>query len=48
MSAALGAADYVTSRAAGYGAVREVCDLLLESRSAQTRNNARAGRTNRS
>jgi 3-deoxy-D-manno-octulosonate 8-phosphate phosphatase (KDO 8-P phosphatase) len=29
---ALAAADYVTRRATGYGAVREVCDLILESR----------------
>lgn len=29
--AALAAADYVTTREAGHGAVREVCDVLLES-----------------
>lgn len=29
---ALRAADYVTSRLPGYGAVREVCDLLLDAR----------------
>lgn len=32
ISAALAAADYVTRRAAGHGAVREVCELLLTSR----------------
>jgi len=32
MPAALAAADYVTQRAAGHGAVREICDLLLKSR----------------
>ena len=30
--AALAAADYITRRAAGHGAVREICDLLLGSR----------------
>jgi len=29
---AIAAADYVTRRLPGYGAVREVCDLLLEAR----------------
>jgi 3-deoxy-D-manno-octulosonate 8-phosphate phosphatase (KDO 8-P phosphatase) len=29
---ALAVADYVTRREAGHGAVREICDLLLESR----------------
>lgn len=29
MSAALSAADYITTRAAGYGAVREVCEHIL-------------------
>ena len=32
MPAALDAADYVTQRAAGYGAVREVCEHLLAAR----------------
>ena len=30
---ALGAADYVTTRPGGHGAVREVCDLILAARS---------------
>lgn len=34
MTAALVAADYVTTREAGRGAVREVCDQLLTSRAA--------------
>ena len=33
MPAALAAADYVTRRPAGGGAVREVCELLLAARS---------------
>jgi len=32
LPAALGAADYVTHRPAGHGAVREVCELLLSAR----------------
>jgi len=32
MPSALGAADYVTHRAAGHGAVREICELLLAAR----------------
>jgi 3-deoxy-D-manno-octulosonate 8-phosphate phosphatase (KDO 8-P phosphatase) len=32
LPAAIAAADYVTLRHAGYGAVREVCDLILDSR----------------
>lgn len=32
LPAALDAADYVTHRHAGFGAVREVCDLILDSR----------------
>jgi 3-deoxy-D-manno-octulosonate 8-phosphate phosphatase (KDO 8-P phosphatase) len=32
MPAALSAADYITNRAAGLGAVREVCDHLLATR----------------
>lgn len=34
MPSALGAADYVTCAAAGRGAVREVCDLILQARKA--------------
>lgn len=34
LPAALAAADYVTRRGAGQGAVREVCDLLLAARAA--------------
>jgi 3-deoxy-D-manno-octulosonate 8-phosphate phosphatase (KDO 8-P phosphatase) len=33
LPAALAAADYVTRRPAGLGAVREVCDLILRARS---------------
>jgi 3-deoxy-D-manno-octulosonate 8-phosphate phosphatase (KDO 8-P phosphatase) len=32
MPTALAAADYVTERAAGHGAVREICDLLVQAR----------------
>jgi len=32
MPSALQAADYVTTRAAGFGAVREICELLLKAR----------------
>ena len=35
MPAALAAADYVTTREAGYGAVREVCEHLLAARVSQ-------------
>lgn len=35
MPSALAAADYVTVRAAGRGAVREVCDRILAARQAQ-------------
>jgi 3-deoxy-D-manno-octulosonate 8-phosphate phosphatase (KDO 8-P phosphatase) len=38
LPAALAAADYVTRRHAGHGAVREVCDLLLAARSAPSGN----------
>jgi 3-deoxy-D-manno-octulosonate 8-phosphate phosphatase (KDO 8-P phosphatase) len=31
LAGALAAADYVTRRPAGLGAVREICDLLLEA-----------------
>jgi len=34
LPSALAAADYVTRRPAGLGAVREVCDLILRARSA--------------
>ncbi len=37
MPAALAAADYVTTREAGHGAVREVCDHLLTNRAAAGR-----------
>ncbi|HVU34620.1 MAG TPA: HAD hydrolase family protein [Opitutaceae bacterium] len=47
MPAALAAADYVTTRPAGRGAVREVCDLLLDARSAVSRNKPSPRRTNR-
>jgi 3-deoxy-D-manno-octulosonate 8-phosphate phosphatase (KDO 8-P phosphatase) len=33
MPAALAAADYVTTRRAGHGAVREVCEHLFAARS---------------
>jgi 3-deoxy-D-manno-octulosonate 8-phosphate phosphatase (KDO 8-P phosphatase) len=41
MPSALAAADYVTTRAAGHGAVREVCEHLLSAcvRGSQSRNN---------
>ncbi|MDR0353385.1 MAG: HAD family hydrolase, partial [Opitutaceae bacterium] len=32
MPSALAAAGYVTARAAGHGAVREICDLILAAR----------------
>ena len=35
MTAALAAARYITHRAAGRGAVREICDLLLSARGAR-------------
>jgi len=41
LPAALKAADFVTRRQAGHGAVREVCDLLLSAR-APARGNRRA------
>lgn len=45
---ALKAADHITSRPAGYGAVREVCDFIVQSREPATRgNNAAVQRTNR-
>jgi 3-deoxy-D-manno-octulosonate 8-phosphate phosphatase (KDO 8-P phosphatase) len=37
MPAALAAADYVTRRVAGRGAVREICEHLLEARVSTTR-----------
>jgi 3-deoxy-D-manno-octulosonate 8-phosphate phosphatase (KDO 8-P phosphatase) len=39
MPAALAAADYVTARHAGHGAVREVCEFLLAARPSGKRNN---------
>lgn len=45
--AALAAADYVTTRPAGHGAVREVCDLLLAARLPVSRNKPAPRRTNR-
>ncbi len=47
MNSAIAAADYVTQRTAGLGAVREVCDLLLAAQSVKTRNNGAARRTKR-
>lgn len=43
LPAALAAADYVTRKLPGFGAVREVCDLLLDARKAAG-GNRRAGR----
>jgi 3-deoxy-D-manno-octulosonate 8-phosphate phosphatase (KDO 8-P phosphatase) len=45
LPAALAAADYVTRRRAGHGAVREVCDLLLAARAAPAGNRAGRGRS---
>jgi 3-deoxy-D-manno-octulosonate 8-phosphate phosphatase (KDO 8-P phosphatase) len=42
---ALAAADYVTRRPAGLGAVREVCDLLLEARAPKGGNRPPARRS---
>lgn len=47
MPPALAAADYVTRRSAGHGAVREVCELVLAAREPAGRNNRAAPRTNR-
>lgn len=47
MPSALNAAAYVTQRAAGHGAVREVCDHLLAAHSGAPRNNRAGARTNR-
>ena len=58
MTEATAAADYVTTREAGHGAVREVCDLILRGRGigardaaakpkSERRNNPAAARTNR-
>jgi 3-deoxy-D-manno-octulosonate 8-phosphate phosphatase (KDO 8-P phosphatase) len=41
MPAALAAAGYVPPRAAGHGAVREVCEQILAAQSARTRNSAK-------
>jgi 3-deoxy-D-manno-octulosonate 8-phosphate phosphatase (KDO 8-P phosphatase) len=45
LPAALAAADYVTARRAGHGAVREVCDLLLAARAAPSGNTRPRRRT---
>jgi len=45
--AARAAADYLTRREGGHGAVREVCDLLLAAGAAETGNLRRRGRTTR-
>ena len=45
LPAALAAAGYVTRRLAGHGAVREVCDLLLEARGAAGGNPSARKRT---
>ena len=45
--AALAAADYVTRREAGHGAVREVCDLLLAAGGGERGNLRRKARTTR-
>jgi 3-deoxy-D-manno-octulosonate 8-phosphate phosphatase (KDO 8-P phosphatase) len=45
LPAALAAAGYVTRRQAGYGAVREVCDLLLLARSKPSGNRRARGRS---
>ena len=44
---ALAAADYVTRRAGGHGAVREVCDLLLAAGGPDSRNSRPRPRTTR-
>lgn len=46
MAAAISAADYITDRQAGRGAVREVCDRLLVARATKTRNHKGTPRTN--
>jgi 3-deoxy-D-manno-octulosonate 8-phosphate phosphatase (KDO 8-P phosphatase) len=46
-AAALAAADYVTRRAGGHGAVREVCDLLLAAAGPDPRNLRPKPRTTR-
>ena len=45
LPAALAAAGYVTRRLPGHGAVREVCDLLLEARTPPAGNRGPAKRT---
>jgi 3-deoxy-D-manno-octulosonate 8-phosphate phosphatase (KDO 8-P phosphatase) len=48
LASPLAAADYVTTRAAGAGAVREVCDHILAAHEKSSpRNNARRAATNR-
>jgi 3-deoxy-D-manno-octulosonate 8-phosphate phosphatase (KDO 8-P phosphatase) len=44
LPAALAAADYVTRRQAGAGAVREVCDLILDAHGLSSGNKLRAKR----
>jgi 3-deoxy-D-manno-octulosonate 8-phosphate phosphatase (KDO 8-P phosphatase) len=46
LPAAIACADYVTRRPAGFGAVREVCDLILAAR-ARPPGNPKAGRLTR-
>jgi 3-deoxy-D-manno-octulosonate 8-phosphate phosphatase (KDO 8-P phosphatase) len=45
LPAALAVADYVTRRAAGHGAVREICDLLIEARAPKSGNHRGARRS---
>ena len=47
MDEALAAARHVTRRAAGFGAVREVCDLILSAKTPEPRNNRASRRTKR-
>jgi 3-deoxy-D-manno-octulosonate 8-phosphate phosphatase (KDO 8-P phosphatase) len=47
MPLVLAAADVVTSRAAGHGAVREICEHLLAAGSANPRNSGTAAGSNR-
>ncbi len=47
MPAAIAAADYVTTREAGRGAVREVCEQILGAKEAKPGNKAGRRRTNR-
>lgn len=47
MPSAIAAADYITEREAGHGAVREVCEHLLAARATEPRNPTRGRRTKR-